>query len=224
MPPTLVVPRSPRTGSPGPGYPCRIVDAARKTTLLLRRLGAGDATAAEEMLPLLHDELRRIAERAMRGERDDHTLQPTALVNEAFLRLAGENAWESRAHFLRVAARAMRNILVDHARARAAGKRGGGDAHRVTLDDGVGFDDGRSAATVLHVHELLAELAEVDEPLARIVELRFFGGLSEKEIAASLGISTRSVQRGWRTARAWLLARLDDDGGGDAGRGPREEP
>ena len=183
-------------------------------TRILQRLGAGEAAAADELLPLLHGELRRLAEAAMRNERGDHTLQPTALLNEAFMRLAGPNEWDSRKHFLRVAARAMRNILVDHARARGAAKRGGPDSGRVSLDTGVHGSElvGEDAERVIVVHDLLDRLAEMDEPLARIVEMRFFAGLTEEEIAAALDVSTRTVQRGWRTARAWLLMHLQDPG------------
>ncbi len=178
-------------------------------TALLRRQAAGDADAGRQLLELLHDELHRLAGAQMRRERGDHTLQPTALVHEAWLRLVASppSAAGSRAHFLSLAARVMRRVLVEHARARAAAKRGG-EAQRVTLDDALALDPGRSL-DVLALDEALERLAAFDAELATLVELRFFGGLSNEEVAASRGVSLRSVERGWATARAWLRGQLD---------------
>jgi len=177
-----------------------------EVTRLLRRFSAGDELAAEALIPLIYAELHDIAERQMRHERGDHTLQPTALVNEAFLRLAGNhNAdWQNRQHFLSLAAQAMRRILVDHARRRNAQKRGGrqeklelNDALRVGSDDTDGLD-------LESLDESLKQLADLDPRQARVVELRFFGGLSVEDTAAVLDISTATVKRDWAFARAWL--------------------
>ncbi len=185
-----------------------------EATRLLDRMSAGDGAAAQELLPLVYAELRRQAGRAMDGERGDHTLQPTALVHEAYLRLVGSQVrWESRAHFVRVAARAMRNVLVDHARARRTDKRGQG-RDRAALDGVLAAYEERHL-DVLAVHDALERLHAVDEPLARLVELRFFAGLSIEETARVLEISTATVERHWRVARLWLRRELgpgSDDG------------
>lgn len=164
----------------------------------------GDPGAAEELLPMVYDELHRIADRLMTGERNGHTLQPTALINEAFMKVGGINAngWEGRSHFLRVAAKAMRRVLIDHARAEATQKRQG-RRQAVTLHDHADWSPG-DAEQVLAVHEGVRALAEIDGKLANIVELRFFGGLSNQEIAGILDSSLRSVERGWQFARSWL--------------------
>ncbi len=184
-----------------------------KLTQLLVELtsvsGRGPA-AASRIFELVHGELRRVASDLMRRERPDHTLQPTALVNEAYLRLvdASRVEWQSRAHFFGIAARAMRQILVDHARERAAEKRGGG-WQRVTLDEQLDL----SADSELDLFELddaLTRLGEMDVRMARIVELRFFGGLTVNEVAQVLEISKRTVQREWWTARMWLRRELAD--------------
>lgn len=180
---------------------------AAETTQLLHRLGQGDAAAAEQLLPLVYDELHRLAGRMMQKERADHTLQATALLHEAFLRLCGSEAsFDDRQHFLRVASKAMRNVLVDHARAHKAQKRGG-EKQQVDLDlAGVfALDHGDG---ILAVDETLSRLSAMDPQLAQIVELRFFGGLENQAIADALGTSLRSVERGWRTARAWLAREL----------------
>lgn len=185
---------------PGPS------DRTADTTRLLRAVGAGDPEAADRLLPLVYDELRLLAGRLMHGERAGHTLQATALLHEAFLRLVEPGAsFVDRGHFLGVAATAMRRVLIDHARARAAQKRGGG--RRVDLDAEAlcAADDPTS---LLAVDEALARLQAVDPQLAKLVELRFFGGLDNPAVAQTLGISLRSVERGWRTARAFLLRDL----------------
>lgn len=176
-------------------------------TILLRRLQEGDGRAADELLPIVYAELHRLAQRAMAG-RGGQTLQTTALMNEAWIRLVdGDGAeWESRNHFLAVAARAMRSVLVDRARRRGALKRGGA---RVELELDAAIDElEERAPDLVALDDALEKLAEVDETLVKIVEMRFFGGLSQPAIAEVLGISLRSVERGWSTARAWLHARL----------------
>jgi RNA polymerase sigma-70 factor, ECF subfamily len=175
-------------------------------TQLLEKARHGDSTALEHLLPLLYAELHEIAARHMHGERADHTLQPTALVHEAFLRLAGSNgSFEDRTHFLRAASQAMRRVLVDHARARNAAKRGG--ALRVTLDEGLaGHDD--PLVDLLVLDDALTRLAEAEPRWAQVVELRYFGGLEVTEVAAALGVSTATVKRDWRFARAWLARAL----------------
>jgi len=155
-------------------------------------------------MPLVYDELRRLASHYLRQERSDHTLQSTALVHEAYLRLAGQNPpeWQNRAHFFGIAARIMRQILVEHARGRGAAKRGGG-ACRLTLDAAVAFSESRDVDLV-ELDKALTGLAELDEQQSRIVELRFFGGLTIEDTSEVLGISPATVKRDWVTARAWL--------------------
>jgi RNA polymerase sigma factor (TIGR02999 family) len=180
-------------------------------TDLLRAWAAGDQTALDELLPLVYDELRRQARRYMRAQPPGHTFQTTALVHEAYLRLVGQSHvdWQSRAHFLGVASKAMRSILVDHARARSAAKRGGA-ARAVTLDEAGGVADAgsRRGADVLALDEALARLAELDSRKSQLVELRYFGGLGIEEAAAVLGVSPATVKREWTTARAWLRREL----------------
>lgn len=203
-----------------PGLPSAVTDdPTAQTRHLLQRINAGDAEAVEKLLPYIYDELHGLARRIMAGERHEHTLQPTALINEAFMRLIDRNdpQWEDRMHFVRVAARAMRNVLVDHARARSAAKRGGGNV-KVTLDEGLVLE-GDDPESLLHVHETLERLAGVDPQLGQIVELRFFGGLKDAEIGAALGVSERTVQRGWRMARAWLSREMASDKVDDRDRG-----
>lgn len=177
------------------------------TKRLLRSMAAGDLDAAEQLLPIVYQELHRLARRLMGRERAGHTLQATALLHEAWLRLAEPGTdYADRGHFLRVAARAMRHVLVDHARARAAHKRGHGQ--RIDLDAEAlqAPDDGLG---VLAVDETLARLHALDQQLGQIVELRFFGGLDNAAVADALQISLRSVERGWRTARAFLIRDLE---------------
>jgi len=177
-----------------------------QTTRLLRKVGAGDRDAAEQLFPLVYDELHRLAGRLMGQERSDHTLQPTALLNEAYLRLVEPGpGYDDRGHFLRVAARAMRHVLVDHARARAAKKRQGGKRVEIDADLVAVRDD---AESLLAVDEILQKLQKLDPQLSELVELRFFGGLDNKTAAEALGTSLRSVERGWRTARAFLVREL----------------
>ena len=169
---------------------------------------ASEQDAQREINDSLYRELRRIASAKMRGERGNHTLQPTALVHEAFVRLADQpqSAWVDRSRILGLAAHAMRHILVDHARAHGAGKRGAG-AVQVTLDEGLKASSG-TLVDVLAVDEALTRLANLDSRQARILELHFFGGLTFDEIATELGVSPRTVKGDWRMARAWLYQQL----------------
>lgn len=183
-------------------------------TRLLLRWSEGDADALGRLLPLIYGELRRIASNQLRRERPDHTLVPTALVHELYLRLVDQRrtTWENRAHFFGLAAQLMRRILVDHARAQHAEKRGG-IVTRVSLDDaleGIQPEPRASApaADVLAIDEALERLATIDQDQARIVELRFFAGLSVEETAHVLKRSPRTVKREWRLARAWLYRAL----------------
>jgi RNA polymerase sigma factor (TIGR02999 family) len=174
-----------------------------EVTQLLLRLRAGDPDARERLFPLVYEELRRVARRALQRERPDHTLRPTELVHEAFLKLgAAEGPWEDRAHFLGVAARAMRQILVDHARRRLAGKRGGGMVP-ITLED-VRSDEGLPPEELLALDTALDRLEHRDARMRALVEYRFFAGLSDREIAELLQVSERTVNREWAKARAWL--------------------
>lgn len=184
------------------------MSSPQEVTRLLQQWRTGDAAALEALTPLVYGELRRLAERQMRCERPDHTLQATALVHEAYLRLAGPASpdWQDRAHFFAVAARLMRRILVDHARARRFAKRGGG-AVRVSLDEAAALWEER-AGDLVALDEALERLGALDPLGQRIVELRFFGGLSVEESAEALGVSPAAVKRGWRSARAWLHAEL----------------
>ena len=177
-------------------------------TALLVAWGAGDGGALERLVPLVEAELHRIARRCMKGERLDHSLQATALVNEAYLRLVDTQRvrWQDRAHFLAMSARLMRRVLVDHARARGYQKRGG-DAVRVTLVEGFGGSDERTHDLVA-LDDALEALAAFDERKSRVVELRFFGGLTHEETAQELGISVATVVRDWTLAKAWLLREL----------------
>jgi RNA polymerase sigma factor (TIGR02999 family) len=181
-------------------------------TELLRAWGDGDDAALEQLTPLVEGELRRLARAYMRRERRDHTLQATALVNEAFLRLtdARRVRWQDRAHFLGISARLMRRVLVDHARARGYRKRGGGAQH-VTLDEGLVLSP-EPAVDVLALDRALEALAAVDVRKSRVIELRFFGGLSVEETAEVLHVSADTVKRDWRLAKLWLLRELEGAG------------
>jgi RNA polymerase sigma-70 factor, ECF subfamily len=182
--------------------------STQSVTDLLQAWASGDQTALDELLPLVYDDLRRQARRYMRAQPAGHTLQTTALVHEAYLRLVGQSSveWNGRAHFFGVAAKAMRSILVDHARARSAAKRGG-SARAITLDD-AGVPGPQASVDVLALDEALGRLAELDARKSRLVELRYFGGLGIDEAAAVLGVSPATVKREWTTARAWLRREL----------------
>jgi len=177
-------------------------------TVLLDRLRDGDDGAREELFGLLYPELHARAGAVFRSQKADHTLQPTALVHEAYLKMMTPGAaWQNRAHFCGVAAKAMRQILVNHARDKKALKRGGGAAGRaITVSDAV--DEGGRELDVLALHEALEELARLDGRQAKIAELRFFGGLSGKEVAEALGVSLRTVELDWSMAKGWLASRL----------------
>lgn len=186
------------------------MDAPRDITALLADWQGGDAGAVDQLLPLVYDELRRIAHRQLRLERSDHTLSTTALVHEAYVRLVDQTRarFADRAHFFAVAARAMRRILVDYARKRQAAKRGGGQ-QPVTLDDAMSMTGDR-ADTLVAVDEALTRLALLDERLSRVVECRFFGGLTEEETATALRVTARTVRRDWVKAKGWLYQELHD--------------
>ncbi|HKP83231.1 MAG TPA: sigma-70 family RNA polymerase sigma factor [Pyrinomonadaceae bacterium] len=188
-----------------------------EVTQLLADWGKGDRSALEKLLPLVHAELRRIARRQMSHERPGHTLQATALVNEAYLKLAGQQGfeWQNRAHFFAVAAQVMRHILIDHARAHARDKRGGG-AIQVSLDEAAVMAEDQ-AEHFIALDEALHSLELVDPQKSKIVELRYFGGLSIEETADVLNISPRTVRREWQRAKAWLY-RMIAEGNGDETR------
>lgn len=194
---------------------------AEITQLLADLDGTDQGTAFAQLLPLVYTELRALSEGYLRRERPDHTLQATALVHEAYVRLAGEQGakWENRAHFFRVAAKVMRRILINHALARKAAKRGHAQPH-LTLDEAVVFLP-EANVDLLDLHDALEELAGHDRQKARVVELRFFAGCTIDETAEALGISTATVERDWRFARAWLRSRL---GSAETARGetPRD--
>ncbi len=185
--------------------------ADRAVTRLLAELRAGRADVAEQVLPLVYDELRAIAARHMRRERPGHTLQATALVHDAFLKLVDQTRveWQDRAHFFAIASQAMRRILVDHARSRAAVKRGAG-ATPQSMDETVllGEQSALSPEELLSLDTALDELAALDPGHARIVELRYFGGMTIEEAAAALDMSPATLKREWSLARAWLRRRL----------------
>ncbi len=190
--------------------------SAPSVSQLLQRWSEGDRSALDQLTPLVYDELRRMARRYMRQQPVGHTLQTTALIHEAYLRLIGqqEKHWENRAHFFGVAAQAMRHILVDYARARKMDKRGGG-AQQVSLDEALtvgpnGNDD------LVALNDALTALAALDQRQSQVVELRFFGGLTEEEIGEVLKVSPRTVRSDWRLARSWLLRELDREKRDDA--------
>lgn len=191
-----------------------------EVTRLLQAMRGGDDIARDRLVGMVYAELRRAAERALRGERQHHTLNPTDLVHEAFLKLEGSPlpAWENRAHFLGVAARAMRQVLVDHARRRAAVKRGDG-WQRTTIDE---FIPGREMPLdeVLALDDALERLDQQDPRLRQVVEYRFFAGMTEQEIADVLGVTERTVRRDWVKARAWLYKELYPDFGDESAGAP----
>lgn len=174
----------------------------------------GDQAALSKLMPLVYDELRRLAAGKLRRERPNHTLQPTALVHEVYVQLIGQRrvSWQSRAHFFGAAAELMRRILVDHARRKQAGKRGAG-AVNVSLSQAAAVPDRESDVDVILLDRALTELAALDPPLARLVEVRYFGGLSVAETAEVLALSPATVKRHWQTARTWLRRRMTEGTG-----------
>lgn len=191
--------------------------AADDLTGLLIEWRQGDEAALDKLTPLVYDEIRRIAHRYLQRERAGHTLQTTALVNEAYIRLAGAHnvAWQNRSHFFAVTAQVMRHILIDHARRRNYVKHGG-ESRQVALDDALASSEASlmsqpRAAELLALDEALGELAKLDERKSRVVELRYFGGLSLDETAAVLEVSQMTVRRDWRAAKAWLYKRVNGE-------------
>ena len=184
--------------------------------MLLRAWREGDETALDALMPLVHDELRRIARGCLHGERANHSVQATELVNEAYLRLVDVRQvdWQDRTHFLAMSARLMRRVLVDLARSRGADKRGGG-AVRVTLDEAA-IGSVAPDADVIRLDDALQALAALDDRKSRVVELRFFGGLTADETAVALQVSSKTVLRDWEFARAWLQRELTGKAGRDA--------
>ena len=179
------------------------VPSPKEVTRLLVDWGNGDQAALDELIPLVYDELRRLARRYMRREYQNHTLQTSALVNEAYLRLIDQNSvqWQNRAHFFGVSAQLMRRILVDHARSRSRAKRGGG-AQIVSLVEQAVIPN--EVEEVIALDDALKNLAEMDPRKSQIVEMKFFGGLTTEEVAEVLKVTPRTVEREWRKARAWL--------------------
>ena len=182
-------------------------------TRLLVDWQQGDQSALRKLTPLIYDELRRIAHRYARHERNGHTLQTTALVNEAYLRLAGQGSpeWQNRSHFFAVTAQVMRHILIDHARRRRYLKHGG-ELQQVSMEAASLMPENR-AAELIALDEALDELKDFDPRKSKVVELRYFGGLSLEETAAALDVSVMTVRRDWRAAKAWLFSRMRDAGG-----------
>ena len=180
--------------------------STQEMTRLLTAWSEGDQSALDKLAPLIYAELHRLARRYMRRERPDHTLQTTALVNEAYVRLVDQRTvrWQNRAHFFAIAAQMMRRILIDHARKRASAKGGGA---KLSLEEAAVLSDER-AAELVALDEGLVSLAEIDERKSKIVEMRFFGGLSVEEIANVIGVSPDTITREWRRAKAWLHREL----------------
>ena len=189
--------------------------SSHEVTQLLRDWSGGDIDAAERLMPLVYEELRRLARNYLRRERSDHTLQPTALVNEAYLKLVDQSrvSWQDRHHFYGIAAQMMRRILVDHARAHAAEKRGG-PLGKVSLEE-ANVPTGERAAELVELDDALQKLTEVFPRKGRVVELRFFGGFSVEETAQILSVSDKTVMREWESAKLWLCRQMD--GGSGAG-------
>ena len=184
------------------------MSSTHEVTELLTAWSGGDKAALDKLMPLIHQELRRLAHRYMSRERPGHTMQTTALVNEAYLRLVNRDGvhWQNRAHFFAIASQLMRHILVDHARSHAYAKRGGG-AQTISLDEAMVVSQER-AAEVVALDDVLKELAKIDPQQSRIVELRFFGGLTIEETAVVLRLSPATIKREWSTAKAWLYHEL----------------
>jgi RNA polymerase sigma factor (TIGR02999 family) len=190
------------------------MDSSKEATRLLQDAASGDAGAVDRLLPLVYGELRDLASRHLKRERLDHTLQATALVHEAYLHLVDASTidWQGRTHFFALAAKVVRQVLIQHARAHGAQKRGRG-RRRITLAEGIAIVPSQEV-DLLDLDEALTRLAALHERQARVVELRFFGGLSVEEAAAALGVSERTVKEDWRVARAWLRSEI---GGTDHG-------
>lgn len=178
-------------------------------TRMLRNAQAGDRGALDELFPIIYRELRRIASHQLSKERSDHTLQPTALVHEAYIRLIDQHSvnWQNRAHFFSIAAETMRRILVNYAVQRNAQKRGAG-ATRIELDEGISYHDQMRELDLVALDDALKNLEEFDATQAKIVELRFFGGLTVEETAEVLGVSDSTIKREWRMAKSWLKTKL----------------
>jgi RNA polymerase sigma-70 factor (ECF subfamily) len=195
--------------APTRSRPIPVADVpSHDVTRLLARWKDGDEAALQELVPIVHAELRRLARRQMAGEGPGHTLQPTALVNEAYLRLVNlkRMQWQDRVHFFAMSSRLMRRILVDFARSRGYQKRGGG-AQQVSFAEALEVAEGQ-ATDVVALHDALEALADVDERKSRVVELRFFGGLSVEETAEVLNVSRETIKRDWKFAKMWLLRHM----------------
>ncbi len=179
-----------------------------EVTRILQDWSGGDAGAPARLMPFVYDELRRLARKFLARERGGHTLQPTALVNEAYLRLVDQTRvnWQNRAHFYGIASSMMRRVLIDHARAHVTEKRGGGAVHLSVEDVQLPLEE--RAQSLLALDEALERLKQMDERKCKVVEMRFFGGLSDEEIAEVLGVTTRTVLRDWKVARLWLFREL----------------
>jgi RNA polymerase sigma factor (TIGR02999 family) len=187
-------------------------------TSLLNKLAEGDQEAGAKLVPLVYNELRRLAARCLQRERENHTLQATALVHEAYIKLTAQRSarWQNRAQFFALAAQAMRRILVDYARTQQRIRRGG-KQQKVTLDEALLVSPDRTEELIA-VHESLSRLEKLDPRQSHIVELRYFGGLTVEEVAEVLGVSSKTVTREWNTAKAWLYGDLKDGHGDDAGQ------
>jgi RNA polymerase sigma factor (TIGR02999 family) len=183
--------------------------AAQDITQLLLAWGDGDKQALDKLMPFVYEELRKLAGNYMRQQRSDHTLQTTALVNEAYLRLIDSSKvrWQNRTHFFAISAQLMRRVLVDFARAKNANKRGG-DNQKITFDEALNVS-AEKESELIALDEALEALAALDERQSQIVEMRYFGGMTEEEIAVALDVSTRTVRRDWSIARAWLYRELN---------------
>ncbi len=186
------------------------IESPNEITQLLNNWSNGDELALEQLIPLVYEELRKMAKQYMQSQRIGHTLQPTALIHEVYVKLAGqqEQSWKNRAHFFGVAAQAMRHILVDYVRHRGYQKRGG-NAQRVELDEAMIVSSERAAGLV-ELDEALTKLAKLDERKSRVVELKYFGGLSNEEMAEVLNVTTKTIIRDWQFARTWLLRELSN--------------
>jgi RNA polymerase sigma factor (TIGR02999 family) len=190
-----------------------MTDSPQEVTRLLAAMNDGDRSAFDELLPIIYDELRRMASYYMRGQPADHTLQTTALIHEAYLKLAAQpdKQWQNRTHFFAVAAQAMRHVLVDYARSKGAVKHGG-QVQKVELEEAAFVSAGR-AAEVVALDEALTALAGVDPRKSQVVELRYFGGLSVEETAEALQVSPETIKRDWRLAKLWLMRELSGEAG-----------